>query len=172
MSTNNSKYPQKHGFKVPENYFEELEEKLMKGFAEENSAELPSVNSGFKVPEGYFANLEDQMLEKQQSPGKVISIFRREYWYYAAAVAAIFILIWIAPFNKTTTVDTLGWDDVEVSAMEDYIVESYDMDSAEFSSLFLDDEKLVDDSDFKNVDSHVVIDYLEENVDDPLDIIE
>lgn len=175
MSTNNSKYPQKPGFKVPENYFEELEEKLMQGFAEENSIELPSVKSGFKVPEGYFEKLEDQILEKQKSTGKVISIFRKEYLYYAAAVAAIFILVWIAPFNKTATEDPLGWDDVEVSAMEDYIVESYDldyMDSAEFSSLFLDDEKLVDDSDFENVDSNVVIDYLEENVDDPLDIIE
>ncbi len=177
MSTNNSKYPRKPGFRIPDNYFGELEDRLLKRIAEENSAELTSVNSGFKAPDGYFENLEDRILAKQKSPGKVISIFRSEYLYYAAAVAAIFILIWVAPFNKMNTADPLGWDDVEVSAMEDYLVEGYEMgyiemDASEFSNYFLDNEKLVDDSDFENVNSDAVIDYLEENVDDPSDLIE
>ncbi|AVR46685.1 hypothetical protein C7S20_16205 [Christiangramia fulva] len=177
MSTNKSKYPQKSGFKVPDNYFEELEDKLMLRITEENSAELPSVNSGFKAPDGYFENLEDRILARQNSKGRLISLFKKENLYYAAAVAAIFVLMWFSPFDRNSATNQITWDDLEIATIEDYIVEGYEMgyiemDASEFSNYFLENGKLVDDSDFENVSSDAVIDYLEENVDDPSDIIQ
>lgn len=177
MSANRSKYPKKAGFQVPENYFDEVENRLLQRMAEEKDVNLPHLNHGFKVPDGYFENLEERILESQKEQTGVISIFRKKYLYYAASVAAIFILMWIAPIDKESKSSAIGWDDVEVTTIENYIMEGYetgyiDMDASEFSDLFPDNDQLVDDSDFEKVNSDVVIDYIEENVDDPSDIIE
>lgn len=177
MNTNNSKYPKKAGFQVPENYFEKLEDRLLQRVAQERDTTLPEISHGFKTPKGYFENLEERILEAQKQQPGVISIFRKKYLYYAASVAAIFILMWVAPFDTESRTSAIGWDDIEVTTIEDYIMEGYetgyiDMDASDFSDFFPENDQLVDDSDFGNMNSDAVIDYIEENIDDPSDIMQ
>lgn len=58
--------PYKSGFKVPENYFEELDSQLME-LSPKSSSEFNKLkeikSSGFKVHENYFENLEAQLLD-------------------------------------------------------------------------------------------------------------
>ncbi len=178
MKTNRSKYPENSGFKLPENYFESLEERIMHRLEAEDMIDLPSKNPGFKVPEGYFDSLEERVIGRtfEKSAPRVIRLFKKEYLFYAAAVAALFILM-LGNFFKSDSQQTIGWDDIEISAMENYIDEGYemgfiDLNSAEYSEYLFEGGKLVDDSDFKNVNSEAVFDYLEENLDDPDYIIE
>ncbi len=177
MKTNKSKYSKDSGFKHPDNYFESLEERIMQRMETNTKVNLPT-HSGFNVPEGYFDSLEKRLIARtseNHSP-RVIRLFKKEYLFYAAAVAALFVLIF-GDFFKNDPKQTLGWEDIEISAIENYIDEGFemgyiDLSSAEFSDYIFEDGKLVDDSDFKNMNSEAVFDYIDENVDDPDYIIE
>ena len=48
----------KNGFKSPENYFEDFEDRLFNKLSEDK---LPK-ESGFKVPEGYFDQLDQSLI--------------------------------------------------------------------------------------------------------------
>ena len=120
--------------------------------------------------------MEDQILAKLDTKQTgVVNIFRKEYLYYAAAVAAILIII-MGNFFPSAQENPVGWDDVEVSAMESYLEEGYemgyiDLSSSEYSEFFVSGD-LVDDSDFDEVTSEAVFEYIDENVEDPSYIME
>lgn len=175
MKTENSKYHQNPGFSVPENYFSELHSRVMENLDDDRA--LPGHDHGFTVPGDYFENLNQRILDNVDRPEpKVIPFYRKRIWTYAAAVAVIALLLFANLF-KTRPVDSVSWDDIEVSVMEDYIDEGYDMgiidlDSDDYSEFIFNDGKLVDDADFQNVNSEAVYDYLEDNLDNPADILE
>lgn len=177
MKPNKSKYSENSGFKVPVDYFMEFEERMMNRLEEQDEFSLPVVESGFSVPDAYFESLEDRILkETDGSPTKVRKLFRKEYLFYAAAVAAIFILM-LGNFFETEAYQPISWDDIEISAMEEYIDEGYemgfiDLNASEYSDLILSDGKLIDDSDFYTVNSDAVFDYIDENIEDPAYILE
>lgn len=177
MKTNRPKYSHKSGFKVPEDYFGNLEDKMLDNFNMQESVELKSTGSGFKVPEGYFDTLEEKITSrtKQQKP-RVISLFKKEYIFYAAAVIALFALL-LGDFFKSGSNQNLGWDDIELSAMENYIDEGYemgfiDLNSSEYSDFILNGGQLVQEEDFNSVNSDAVFEYIDENLEDPAFILE
>lgn len=177
MKPNRKKYSQNSGFKIPEDYFRDFEEKMMRQLESENSVELPVLKSGFATPEGYFERVEDSILAKvdTQKP-KVIRLFKKEYLFYAAAVAAIFVMF-LGNFFNSEINDTVGWDDVEVSAMENYIDEGYDMgyidlNTSEYSDFMFQGNQLVNDEDFNSMNSEAVFEYIDENIEDPTFILE
>ncbi|HAJ81737.1 MAG: hypothetical protein CMP12_03880 [Zunongwangia sp.] len=164
------------GFKVPSGYFDNLEDHLCdKVFNEEKQLDKIAVptKAGFKVPEAYFDHLEDVLVEKiAHKQPRLIKINFRKTFYYAAAVAAIFVGLY-------TTVFTLGneqsasWDDVELSAIEQYIDDGYiDLSDTEFSNMIIEDGYIVEESDFATMSSEAVFEYLDENVEDPSFILE
>lgn len=177
MRTNKSKYTQNSGFKVPGDYFGSFEEKMMRKLENEESATIPLKGKTFSVPDTYFDSLEDKIIAKTNvSEPRVVSLFRKEYIYYAAAVAAIFVLM-LGNFFQTGTNQPIGWDDIEISALENYIDEGYEMgyielNSADVSDFVFEDGKLIDDSDFNTVNSDAVFDYIDENIEDPAYILE
>lgn len=177
MKGQNSKYPQKPGFKTPEDYFGSFEERMMLRIEKEKSFELPEAKGSFGVPDAYFETLEERILDKIEKDQKpVIRLWRKEYLFYAAAVAAIFVLM-LGNFFQTETGNPVGWDDIEVSAMENYIDEGYEMgyielNSSDYSDLIVEDGKLIDDSDFNKINSEAALDYISENMEDPAFIME
>ncbi|MCB7480024.1 hypothetical protein [Christiangramia sediminis] len=177
MKTNKSKYSQNSGFKAPEDYFGSFEEKMMRRLGNEKSAAIPPKGKAFSVPDTYFDSLEDKIIAKTNtSEPRVVRLFRKEYLYYAAAVAAIFVLM-LGNFFQTGNDQPIGWDDIEISAMETYIDEGYEMgyielNSAEVSDFVFENGKIIDDSDFKTVNSDAVFDYIDENIEDPAYILE
>ena len=177
MKTQKNKYNPDSGFKVPENYFGSLEEKLMQRLNEEKSGNIPVKGSGFTVPEDYFENLENRILSRvTEDKPKVIKLFKKEYIFYAAAVAAIFVLM-LGNFFQTSQQQTLGWDDIEISAMENYFDDSYNMgyiewSTSEYSDFIVEDANIIHEDNFREVDNEAVFDYLDENIEDPTYILE
>ena len=177
MKTNRQKYSQNSGFKVPEDYFGNFEDVMMQRLDSQKSIELPVQKSGFAAPGGYFDNLEDSILSKAKTGSpRVINIFKKEYLFYAAAVAAIFVMLLGNFFNRGIN-EPLGWDDVEISAMENYIDEGYDMgyielNTSDYSDFIIPGNQLVNDEDFNSVNSEAVFEYIDENIDDPTFILE
>lgn len=176
MKTNKPKYNHDSGFKIPEDYFSSLEDRIMHRFNELES-EIPAKQNDFKVPEGYFDSLEDKIISRANinKPG-IIRLFKREYFYYAAAVVAICILM-LGNYFSPLEDPSIGWDDVEISAMENYIDEDYNMgyvewNTSEYSDYIFSDSKIIYDEDFETVDSDAVLDYLDENIEDPTYILE
>lgn len=177
MKSENTKYPQKPGFEIPEDYFRNFEERMMQRLEKENSQGLPAPEGSFGVPNAYFDSLEDRIIDKIGNTDKpVIRLWKRESLFYAAAVAALCILM-LGNFFRMETEGSLGWDDIEVSAIENYIDEGYemgyiDLSYSDYSDLMASDGKLIDESHFNTINSEAALDYIDENIEDPTFILE
>lgn len=129
-------------FKIPESYFETFEERLFIKISEEN---FPK-STGFKVSDGYFESLEMQVLKTIETSGKsqkVISLFPKKYYGYAASIAAC-LIIGFAVFNSTRENENL--DALQMAAIENYIEEgNLNLD-------FYDVTTFINDEDIANLD--------------------
>ncbi|HSP13071.1 MAG TPA: hypothetical protein VLO29_11145 [Salegentibacter sp.] len=177
MNKNKLPYRNDPGFTVPLNYFEELEKDLfsmVKGSEAENESDnaLAKIQgSGFKTPDGYFENFEVKFPKKASPEPKVIPLFKKEYLLYAASIAAIIIALAGSLYINPDPVDT--WENIELSVLENYIDDNnIDLTTTEISGFLFNDGILVEDSDFKDVNSEAMLDYLDENVEDPSFILE
>ncbi|MDT0690219.1 hypothetical protein RM549_10520 [Salegentibacter sp. F188] len=174
MKKNKLPYNLDSGFKVPDNYFADLTDRVMNGV---NSVKIVDdsylkkvSNSGFKVPEDYFENFEVELPLKEEKETKVIPLFSKRNLYYASAVAAIVIAIFSTIFLDSSPEST--WDNVELSAIEKYIDAGYtDMSPSEITN-FLYEGNYVVETNFDNVNPDAVYEYLNENVEDPAYILE
>ncbi len=177
MKPERSKYSQSTGFKVPENYFGSLEDKIMNKIDYQANNILPGNKDVFRVPDSYFDNLENQILERiSERKPKVIRLIRKEYLFYAAAVAVLALLMF-GDFFKTGTNTTIGWDDIEVSTMERYIDEGYEMgyfelNTSEYAEFILKNDEIFTEEDINAVNSDAVLEYIGENIEDPTFILE
>lgn len=177
MKTNKSKYTKDSGFRVPEDYFSNLEIDVFACMENPDFLDIKETGHGFSTPPGYFENFEDRvMMRVKKSDSKVITLFRKEYFYYAAAVAAMLVLMLGNFFPNSTQTETVGWDDIEVTALESYLEEGVemgyiDLSSSEYSEFFVSGD-LVDETDFDEVTSEAVFEYIDENVEDPSYILE
>ena len=149
-------------FKVPESYFETFEERLFSKMAEEN---FPKT-TGFKIPDHYFENLQVQVLnevETSEKPKKVIQLFPRKYFGYAAAIAACLILGFTF-FN--TQHNTSQLDSLQFAAIDTYIEEgNLSLDLYDVTS-YIEDEDIANiDLDAKYFTDSSLKEYLLENID-------
>lgn len=178
MKKNMLPYRSKAGFKVPDNYFEDLEDRLM----DISSSEVKLVNSiekgkpGFKVPANYFEELESNVLQQIDKPsenGKIISLLNREIFYYAAAVAAILLLVVPSLLLKPTPGSEFSMDAVEVSSIEYYINNGYiDFNFNEISSFITEEDYILEEFNTSNISDEDVFYYLSESVENPGLLIE
>ena len=112
MKKKNNIYP----FNTPQDYFNNFEDRLFQRIEEEH---FPK-SSGFKVPEAYFDNMEQRMLDlsTEDDKKKVIPLFPKKYFGYAAAIAASFI-IGVMVFKSKS--DGLTMDNIQLSIVDEYI---------------------------------------------------
>ena len=116
MKKNKLNTIKKTGFKVPEDYFDNLEEQLLSTVKLKNK----NPSSGFGVPDGYFETLEERIFQQvpEAQESKVISLFRNKYILYTAGIAAsILILFNLSIFNHQTT-----WADIDTETAENYVI--------------------------------------------------
>lgn len=102
------------GFKIPENYFESLDEQIL---AKITLQELAPKQNPFQIPSGYFETNAEKAFAKAVKPQqqvKVIPIYKKNIFRFAASVAAV-ILIAVSVFqfqnlnqNKTDEYFTLS----------------------------------------------------------------
>ena len=146
------------GFKVPENYFDTLENEIMCDLKLKSLA----TKSGFKTPETYFDTLESTIFKtiNTQKEVKVINLFTWQKVAFATGIAASFILMFNLFFNtnKTVTIDT-----IEIASIENYILNET-MGINEFASLFtiedLKDVRLINDG----FSSQTIENYVYDNI--------
>lgn len=175
MEKNKFKYNPRSGFKVPENYFEDFESKILDSFCQEpNMVDTMEKDSGFKIPSDYFETLESKIyarIENSESKGKVIPIHRTRKFYYYAAVAAIFVgLISTQLFNP---VQDNSFDSIELSAIEAYMDSgNIDFNYNEISSMIYEEDYVFDNITKSNLSDDAVFEYLNENIEDPSIILE
>ncbi|MFD1095693.1 hypothetical protein [Salegentibacter chungangensis] len=180
MKKNHSAYHKNPGFKTPDNYFEEFEEDFLEMVNIADSAGLNEAEKlkspGYRVPEDYFENLDFVFsAEQRENDPKVISISTKEILYYVAGIAAILIAVF-GTVNLEEEPEN-SWNNVEVSALENYIDEAYDdgyieLSTSEVSSAVFGEGYTIDPTNFNELDSDAALDYIDENVEDPVYILE
>ena len=160
----------KPGFKVPKNYFEDFEAKMMRAIScEESALEQSKEKSGFTIPENYFDSLQDQVLAKVERPesrGMVISLFRKRKFYAAAGIAAVFIGIISTLLLKPNPVNSL--DSEPISVLEEYIdEENIDLNFNEITTFIYEEGYVLDDLNTSGLSDEAVFDYINDYVEDP-----
>lgn len=153
-----------HDFKVPESYFETLGERLFGKLAEE---QFPN-SAGFEVPDTYFDSLEDHILSTviaSEKPKKVIVLFPKKYFSYAAAIAACLLVSFMIFKNKPT--NTISIDSLQLATIDQYINDgNLDMDVYDVSEYINDND--ISDVNFKaqQFSETELKNYLLDNIDD------
>lgn len=164
-------YNPKSGFKTPSGYFEGLEDEIL-DMVKLSESLGENKSTGFTTPKGYFDGLEDEMLEKAlKKEIKVRSLFTKEVFLYAASIAAMFIAFastfYINPETQTS------WENLELSVMESYIDDNnIDFSTGEISNYIFQQGYVIDDADLNKVDSEAMRNYIDENMEDPLYILD
>ncbi|UMB61350.1 hypothetical protein MHL31_03890 [Lutibacter sp. A80] len=145
----------KTNFKAPNAYFDTVEENIISKL----KTYIIKKETAHSVPEGYFETLEDQVLNKIKTTSKVRTLKKVSKYIAPLAIAASFLLIFI--LNNTQ--DTITFDNLTTSEIEDFIDNDmlhYDAESlaAIFPEVSLDDlnyTETIPDAD--------VVNYLNEN---------
>jgi hypothetical protein len=160
----------KSGFKVPNDYFEDFEAKMMRSVSSEQSTLKQSrEKSGFTIPENYFDGLEEQVLAKVERPeprGMVISLFRKKQFYAAAGIAAVFIGIISTLLLKPNPVNSL--DSEYISVLEEYIDgENIDLNFNEITTFIFEEDYVLEDLSTTALSDEDVFDYIIDHVENP-----
>lgn len=122
-------------FKIPDNYFEELENTLL------NTPKTSSKNPGFKTPKGYFKTLENVLIEKNTKPS--LNVPRKLILAFTSIAAIMLLMLTLTPEeNLQPTIEEQALNDF----VENYYLEN--MDSYEILSMIEDNEI---ETDFENL---------------------
>lgn len=127
------------GFKVPKDYFQNLEDNIMDTIKLDKT--LKGINTpGYKTPKDYFDTLEDVVLTKikdDKNP-KIISLFSKQSLVYISGVAAAILIMFSVFWNNTT--------ETSLETIDDELVENYFIDQGintyEIASLLTDDNDI------------------------------
>ena len=151
-----------HGFKVPKDYFDNLEDRVMQNIAMDK---LPK-DTGMRVPDGYFEKLEDRVMlqigttKKKKSP-KVVRL--NSWWKVAIAASVVGIGIWLAPKNPTT--NEISGTMVDTEFTIDRYIEDVIFDMPDASLIELIDYDEIDMSYSDQINKEEVEEYLMEHLD-------
>lgn len=122
------------GFKVPKDYFSQVEEQILSEVHLKNKVDV----SGFDVPDSYFETLEDKIVKqlKDEQDVKVIPLLSWKKVIYTTTIAASLVLMFNVFYN---TSEALTFDSLDMASIENY-VEQEDYTSYELSSLLTEEE--------------------------------
>ncbi len=166
----------KSGFKVPKSYFVDFEAEIMDFVTTPNvekSVIDSKIDSGFNVPASYFDEVENQITAKlnaHKARGKVIALPQTKSFYYIAGIIACFAIIAniLLPHSQEPTFENL-----ELSTIENYIYEgNIDFTFNEISNFIYEEGYVIEDYTHNPLDEEALFEYLKENIDDPLFVIE
>lgn len=160
-------------FNTPEGYFESFHDRLMDRIQKEESGiefGIPKTD-GFSVPENYFEEVVPKILSKATSEGgKVIPLGnRRNFYYAAAAVAAIFLLVFGINWKTETT--PLGFDDLASAEIDAYF-ENHEIGLSSYEiaeAIPLEDIQL-NDVLTEDLTNDILLEYLEDTMEDIEDL--
>ena len=148
---------------MPEEYFDNFEAQL---FARIEEEKFPK-SAGFKVPDGYFIRLEETVMATEiasKKQRKVIPLFPKKYFGYAAAIAAS-LVIGVMVFNSNQSKSTL--DNIQLGLIDKYIEEgNLNMDLYDLTTYLEPHEIPIIDFENQYISQMDLKDYLLENTED------
>ena len=109
------------GFKLPDNYFNDLQQRLDKRMDEDTRPSQDNeldVRSGYKVPTDYFDKFHIDIDEKR-------SINTRKFWLALAAILVVMLSVGILTRPFSTEADNMKISDIEEAQLEQYINDQY-----------------------------------------------
>lgn len=144
------------GFKLPNDYFESFDDKVISKLNTESP--LDSIKeTGFKVPDNYFDAFSDTILEKNLGgkKSKVIQLFNKRNLIYVSSIAAAILLL----FNLSIFDIKPTFDNLETETVENYIIDE-NIGSYEIAALLSDE----------HIEENIIIDYSinEDNIEEYL----
>lgn len=162
-----------NNFKVPKGYFDNFHERLMDKIHKEERSEAVSPipkSDGFVAPKGYFNNFNQKVLiRKGKKETRIISLkSHRRFYHVAAAVAAIFLLI----FGLNWKMDApIAFEDLAHTEIDAYFdTTELDLNTYEIvEAVFLDGLELNDVLE-NQLNEENILEYLDENVEDTEDL--
>jgi 6-pyruvoyl-tetrahydropterin synthase len=122
-------FNKKNLFKIPRNYFQELEHSLIE------NAKAIKVEKSLSTPKNYFNTLEKEILKKTYPEKKPLFNVRRITISFISIAASFLILFILNPFEATKTMTE---DQAFNNYLESYYLE--DLDSYEMLSMIEDSE--------------------------------
>ncbi|MBD0825100.1 hypothetical protein [Aestuariibaculum marinum] len=146
------------GFKVPENYFDTLEDRLFTQSKLKASAD----SSGFTMPENYLNTLEDNILSQvsEKETAKVIPLFSRKNLLYASSIAAAITLLFTLSIQNTKPM----LDGVDNETVESYLLNE-DIDLYEIASTLTAEDLAKENFKEVKIDETTFEDYILSDVD-------
>lgn len=160
MNKQNSKNP----FKIPDNYFESFDSRL-KNKLSQGMSSIPE-EEGFVVPDGYFDTVHDAVLKRldtQESNIIQLNAYKK-YYYWAASIAAIFVVALVLNLNSSPepTFESLADSDID-NYFENNDIDLSSYEIAEF--IEVDQLEVYDIMENHFVEEQMV-DYLNDNIED------
>lgn len=159
------KIPKKNSFKTPTGYFEGLTERIQQRMQEEDAQQFPK-EEGFAVPDAYFDDLENELLAKTTHKETPVIQLRsyKNYFYAAAAVAAVLALVIAFPWNRS---QPITFDDLaEVDITSYFESQELELSSYEIAEVIPVANLDIDEFMETGMDDDHIMDYLEDTIDD------
>ena len=163
---------QKNKFKTPEGYFESFNERLMNRLETEEEdvvSEIIPKADGFTVPEGYFDGVNTGVKNRLASSSKVVSKVvslrsYRTFYYAAASIAAIFVLVLAWNWDNQPQV---GFDDLANTEIDAYFESNeFGLTSYEIAEVLPVENIGVIDITDSEIEEENLLEYLNENIED------
>ncbi|PZD77918.1 hypothetical protein [Mesonia sp. K7] len=158
MKKKSNIHQQHSGFKVPENYFANFKVAIDGVMQEKIRENKKQQKAGFTVPDNYFENFSVETPKKQP---KVVQLFTNKHFRKVAAIAAIFIGIFVA-------VNTIHFTSIENKSISGLAIENYlnkdllQNDSNEWDLDYPIDETYISDE-LNQVNEEAILEYLSQN---------
>ena len=163
------KKDKKNSFNTPDGYFDSFHERLMDRIKQEETGQMGSLipkSDGFSVPKGYFDGLTEKVLSQVgQKETKVISLMTyKEFYYGAAAIAALFLLV----FGITWKTDApVSFENLASNEIDAYFeTNEVDLTTYEIAEVVSLDEVELNNALTPEFGEEHILEYLNENVED------
>ncbi len=157
----------KNPHKTPEGYFDSFNERLLDKIVKEDTI-IPA-NDGFTFPDGYFESVHQNIAKKLEPKVVQLKSYRR-YYFAAASIAAIAVLTLFFNQDKATDFDFEDLASAEIDAYFEYNTDaltSYELaEVVDFETIGILDFNKAENS----IESEVLLEYLDENVDEIEDL--
>lgn len=162
-------YKNTSGFRIPKDYFEDFEARMMHMVnPSESEFNLKQDFNPFKVPPSYFQEFEERILHRidpEKRTSKIIFLFSSKTLSYVAGIAAVLAIIFISTI--LTTSENVSFGDLDMVAVENYLLETLDMAGPEEIPMINEKVFSFATSNDPNLDREALYEYLNENIEDP-----
>jgi len=155
-------------FHVPEGYFEKLHQVILTQSELDFLDKKALKENIFKTPEGYFETASQHIIQQIEAPVKVIPLYNKSWFRYAAAVAALITLfIFGMKSEDVTDIDEFAnlSDEVIIEYLLDEeisnldILASIDDGAAILDELYMDEMDALEYPDYDNPEMEYDFEY-------------